>query len=55
MQGVPLTRWSLDRLSAYLAEHGVLISPIDLWRLLDQAGLSFPAHPLVEGQPRSRL
>jgi transposase len=40
-QGVPLTRWSLDRLAAYLAEHGVLISPIHLWRLLAQAGLSF--------------
>ncbi len=40
-QGVPLTRWSLDRLSAYLAEQGVLISPIHLWRLLDEAGLSF--------------
>ena len=40
-QGVGLTRWSLDRLSAYLAELGVLISPIHLWRLLAQAGLSF--------------
>jgi transposase len=40
-QGVPLTRWSLDRLSAYLAEYGVVISPMHLWRLLDQAGLSF--------------
>ena len=40
-QGVPLTRWSLDRLSAYLAEHEVVISPIHLWRLLAQAGLSF--------------
>jgi transposase len=40
-QGVPLTRWSLDRLSAYLAEHGVLISAIHLWRLLAEAGLSF--------------
>lgn len=40
-QGVPLTRWSLDRLSAFLAEHGVLISPIHLWRLLAEAGLSF--------------
>ena len=39
--GVPLTRWSLDRLSAYLAELGVVISPIHLWRLLAQAGLSF--------------
>jgi transposase len=36
-----LTRWSLDRLSTYLAEHGVLISPIHLWRLLAEAGLSF--------------
>jgi hypothetical protein len=40
-QGVPLTRWSLDRLSAYLAERGVVLSPIHLWRLLDEAGLSF--------------
>ena len=40
-QGVPLTRWSLDRLSAYLGEHGLVISPIHLRRLLDQAGLSF--------------
>jgi transposase len=40
-QGVPLTRWSLDRLSAHLADQGVLISPAHLWRLLDQAGLSF--------------
>ena len=40
-QGVPLTRWSLDRLSAYLAEHGLVISPTHLWRLLAQAGLSF--------------
>lgn len=40
-QGVPLTRWSLDRLSAYLAGEGLQISPIHLWRLLGQAGLSF--------------
>ena len=40
-QGVPLTRWSLDRLSAYLAEHGLVIYPIHLWRLLAEAGLSF--------------
>ena len=40
-QGVPLTRWSLDRLSAYLAEEGIVISPIHLWRLLAEAGLSF--------------
>jgi transposase len=40
-QGVPLARWSLDRLSAYLAEQGLVISPVHLWRLLEQAGLSF--------------
>jgi transposase len=40
-QGVPLTRWSLDRLSAHLAEQGVVVSPIHLWRLLAEAGLSF--------------
>jgi transposase len=40
-QGVPLTRWSLDRLAAHLAELGVVISAIHLWRLLAQAGLSF--------------
>jgi transposase len=40
-EGVPLTRWSLDRLSVYLSEHGVVISAIHLWRLLAEAGLSF--------------
>jgi transposase len=40
-QGVPLTRWSLDRLSAWLAEQGVEISPAHLARVLGQAGLSF--------------
>jgi transposase len=40
-QGVPLTRWSLDRLSAHLGEEGLIISPIHLWRLLGEAGLSF--------------
>ena len=54
-QGVPLTRWSLDRLSAYLAEHGVVISPIHLWRLLAAGRAVVSAHPLVEGQPRPRL
>jgi hypothetical protein len=38
---VPLTRWSLDRLSAWLAEQGVVISPSHLGRLLGDAGLSF--------------
>jgi hypothetical protein len=50
-QGVPLTRWSLDRLSAYLAEQGVLISPIHLWRLLAPRGAVVPADAVVEGQP----
>jgi transposase len=40
-QGVPLTRWSLDRLSAWLAEQGIQVSPSHLGRLLAEAGLSF--------------
>jgi transposase len=40
-QGVPLTRWSLDRLSTHLAGEGLVISPVHLWRLLADAGLSF--------------
>jgi hypothetical protein len=36
-----LTRWSLDRLSAYLGEHGAVISAIRIWRLRAEAGLSF--------------
>jgi transposase len=40
-QGVPLTRWSLARLSAHLADEGLVISPIHLWRVLAEAGLSF--------------
>jgi len=40
-QGVQLTRWSLDRLSAHLAGEGPVISPIHLSRLLAHAGLSF--------------
>jgi transposase len=40
-QGVPLTRWSLPRLSAYLAGEGIAISPAHLGRVLKQAGLSF--------------
>jgi transposase len=40
--GVPLTRWSLRRLSAHLAGHeGIEISPSQLGRLLADAGLSF--------------
>ncbi len=40
-QGVPLTRWSLDRLSAWLREQEVEISASHLGRLLADAGLSF--------------
>jgi len=36
-----LARWSLDRLSAYLAQRDLVISPIHLWRLLAVAGLAF--------------
>ncbi len=41
-QGVPLTRWSLPRLSIYLGEEGLVeVSPAHLGRLLADAGLSF--------------
>ena len=41
-QGVPLTRWSLPRLSLYLAGEGIVeVSPAHLQRLLCAAGLSF--------------
>lgn len=41
-QEVPLTRWSLPRLAAHLAEHGpVIVSPAHLGRILATAGLSF--------------
>jgi transposase len=41
-QGVPLTRWSLPRLSIYLADEGVVdVSFGYLGRLLAEAGLSF--------------
>jgi transposase len=40
-QGVPLTRWSLDRLSAHLHDQGLMISPSHLWRVLAEAGLAF--------------
>ncbi len=40
-QGVPLTRWSLPRLSAHLAGEGIVVSPRHLGTLLEQAGLSF--------------
>jgi transposase len=41
-QAVPLTRWSLPRLSLWLASEGIVeISPAHLGRLLGEAGLSF--------------
>jgi transposase len=41
-QGVPLTRWSLPRLAAYLAGQGIVeISPAHLGRVLAEANLSF--------------
>lgn len=40
-QGVPLTRWSLPRLSRHLAGEGIEVSPRHLGGLLAEAGLSF--------------
>ena len=40
-QGIPLTRWSLPRLSAHLAGEGIVVSPRHLGTLLAEAGLSF--------------
>jgi transposase len=40
-QGVPLTRWSLPRLSQHLAGEGIEVSPRHLGTLLAEAGLSF--------------
>lgn len=40
-QGVPLTRWSLPRLSAHLDGEGIEVSPRHLGTLLAEAGLSF--------------
>src|SRR5262245_28281179 len=40
-QGVPLTRWSLPRLSLQLAGEGIVISPRHLGTVLAEAGLSF--------------
>jgi len=39
--GVPLTRWSLPKLSEYLGGQGIAVSPAHLARLLARAGLSF--------------
>jgi transposase len=41
-QGVALTRWSIEKLAAHVAERGIaVLSPSALRALLDQAGLSF--------------
>jgi transposase len=40
-QGVPLTRWSLPRLSRHLDREGIVVSPRHLGTLLAEAGLSF--------------
>ena len=39
--GVPLTRWSLAKLSEHLAGEGIVVSPAQLGRILARAGLSF--------------
>ena len=39
--GVPLTRWSLAKLSEYLRGQGIAVSPAHLGRILARAGLSF--------------
>jgi transposase len=41
MLGVPLTRWSLAKLSEYLAGEGIVVSAAHLARILAEAGLSF--------------
>src|SRR5213596_2069370 len=40
-QGVPLTRWSLPRLSVHLGGEGIEVSPRHLGTLLAEAGPSF--------------
>ena len=40
-QGLPLTRWSLPKLSRHLSEQGLIVSAAHLGRLLAEAGLSF--------------
>jgi transposase len=40
-EGVPLTRWSLPRLSRHLKGRGISVSPSQLGRILAKAGLSF--------------
>jgi transposase len=40
-QGVPLTRWSLPRLSLFLGSEGIVVSVRHLGTMLAEAGLSF--------------
>src|ERR1051325_10393969 len=39
--GVPLTRWSLAKLSEYLHGQGIRVSPAQLGRILARGGLAF--------------
>ena len=54
-QGLPLTRWSLPRLSAHLRTEGIEISPAHLGRLLAEAGLSFQRTRSWKALARPRL
>ncbi len=52
---VRLTRWSLDRLSAHLAEPGCGGLPDPSLAAAGRGWAVVSAHPLVEGQPGPRL
>ena len=54
-QGIPLTRWSLPRLSVQLAGEGIAVSPRHLGTLLARGRPLLSAHAHLEGQPRPRL
>jgi len=41
--GAPYTRWSLAKLSRYLAGQGITVSPSHLGRILGRNGISFQA------------
>jgi transposase len=52
-QGVPLTRWSLPRLSLHLGGEGIEVSPRHLGTLLAEAGLSFQRTRSWKASPAS--
>ncbi|MEP6893770.1 MAG: IS630 family transposase [Gaiellaceae bacterium] len=52
-QGIPLTRWSLPRLSAQLVREGIEVSPRHLGTLLAEAGLSFQRTRTWKASPDS--